>query len=55
MKRKPTVWYVDDLKSSLHRFATDYRNAFTARMFNNAQQVMEAPKMVLASLWWCRS
>jgi hypothetical protein len=44
MKTKPTVWYVDDLKSNLDRFATDHKNAFTVRTFDNPQQVMEALK-----------
>ena len=40
MKRKPVVWYVDDLPSNLDKFEKDHDEVFTVRTFSRPEQVL---------------
>jgi hypothetical protein len=43
-KRKPLVWYVDDLPSNLREFAERHSQVFTVRPFAKPAEVLEALK-----------
>ena len=42
MKKKPVVWYVDDLPSNLEKFTNRHGEAFTIRTFRNPEEVNAA-------------
>ncbi len=42
MKKKPVVWYVDDLPANLERFRTNHGQAFTLRTFARPEEVRAA-------------
>jgi len=42
MKRKPVVWYVDDLPENLDRFNSHHGGVFTVRTFAHVEDVMAA-------------
>jgi hypothetical protein len=41
-KKKPVVWYVDDLPSNLDRFEREHRRAFMVRRFSRPEEVIAA-------------
>ena len=40
MKKKPVVWYVDDLPENLDRFEKKHSSAFEIKKFSTAEQVL---------------
>lgn len=42
MRKKPLVWYVDDLPSNLEKFKTNHQQAFTIRTFSKPEEVTAA-------------
>ena len=40
MKRKPVVWYVDDLSSNLRRFENNHSDHFDIKTFKDPSQVV---------------
>lgn len=42
MRKKPVVWYVDDLPSNLEKFKTNHEQAFTIRTFTKPEEVTAA-------------
>lgn len=42
MRKKPVVWYVDDLPSNLEKLKTNHEQAFTIRTFTKPEEVTAA-------------
>src|SRR5260370_42660268 len=42
MKKKPVVWYVDDLPENLERFKNNHQQVFEMSTFSTPEQVMAA-------------
>lgn len=42
IKKKPVVWYVDDLPENLERFKTNHKQVFDVRTFSTTEQVLSA-------------
>jgi hypothetical protein len=42
VKKKPIVWYVDDLPENLEKFAKNHADAFSVRTFETPAQVLNA-------------
>ncbi len=42
MKKKPVVWYVDDLPENLERFKNNHQQVFEMRTFSTPEHVMSA-------------
>lgn len=42
MRKKPVVWFVDDLPSNLEKFKTNHEQAFTIRTFTKPEEVTAA-------------